>query len=78
LRQTGAPSQLRFFGATFSGPIQKKKSSFFLDISNRDQDSNAVVNAIILDPSFNPVQFNEEICGSHTKILDQPAGSTIN
>lgn len=55
-----APSQMRFFGGNISGPIQKKKSSFFLDISNRDQDSNAVVNAIILDPTLNPLVFNEE------------------
>ena len=56
-----APSQMRFFGGNFSGPIQKKKSSFFLDINNRDQDANAVVNAVVLDPSFNPVQFNPEV-----------------
>ncbi|MEP6849016.1 MAG: carboxypeptidase regulatory-like domain-containing protein, partial [Acidobacteriota bacterium] len=55
-----APSQTRFFGGNISGPIQKKKSSFFLDISNRDQDSNAVVNALILDPNLNPVIFDQE------------------
>src|SRR4051812_1280663 len=56
-----APSQTRFFGGNFSGPIQKGKSSFFIDISKRDQDNNAVVNAIILDPSFNPITFNQEV-----------------
>lgn len=55
-----APSQLRFYGGNISGPIQKGKSSFFLDISNRDQDNNAVVNALILDPSLNPLIFNQE------------------
>ena len=54
------PSQTRFFGGNLSGPIQKGKSSFFIDISNRDQDNNAVVNALILDPSLNPVIFNQE------------------
>ncbi|MGH7783634.1 MAG: TonB-dependent receptor, partial [Candidatus Binatia bacterium] len=58
--QNRAPSQTRFFGGNISGPIQKKRSSFFLDISNRDQDSNAVINAIILDPSLNPLLFNQE------------------
>lgn len=58
--QNRAPSQTRFFGGNISGPIQKKKSSFFLDISNRDQDSNAVINAIILDPDLNPLLFNQE------------------
>ncbi|MGI8409387.1 MAG: TonB-dependent receptor [Pyrinomonadaceae bacterium] len=55
-----APSQRRFFGGNVSGPIQKGKSSFFFDISNRDEDNNAVVNALILDPSLNPVVFSEE------------------
>jgi len=56
-----APSQLRFFGGNISGPIQKGKSSFFLDINNRDIDNNVVVNAIVLDPSLNPIPFQEEI-----------------
>ena len=56
-----APSQLRFFGGNISGPIQKGKSSFFLDVSNRDQDSNTIVNAIVLDPNLNPVAFAEDI-----------------
>jgi hypothetical protein len=55
-----APSQTRFFGGNVSGPIQKGKSSFFLDISNRDVDSNSVLNALILDPNLNPVPFQEE------------------
>ncbi|MEO8648222.1 MAG: TonB-dependent receptor [Acidobacteriota bacterium] len=55
-----APSQLRAFGGNVSGPIQKGKSSFFVDINNRDVDNNAVVNAIILDPAFNPIPFQNE------------------
>jgi hypothetical protein len=55
-----APSQRRFYGGNVSGPVQKGKSSFFFDISKREDDSNAVVNALILDPSFNVVNFNEE------------------
>jgi len=56
-----APSQTRFFGGNFSGPIKKGKASFFVDISKRDQDNNAVVNAVVLDANLNPVQFNQEI-----------------
>lgn len=55
-----APSQTRFFGGNVSGPIQKGKSSFFIDVSNRDIDNNTVVNAIVLDPSLNAVPFQEE------------------
>ena len=55
-----APSQSKYYGGNISGPIQKKKSSFFLDINNRQQDSNAVVNATIIDPTFAIVPFNQE------------------
>nr|MBA2378667.1 TonB-dependent receptor [Blastocatellia bacterium] len=56
-----APSQTRTYGGNVSGPIQKGRSSFFLDISNRDIDSNSVINAIILDPNLNEVPFQQEI-----------------
>ncbi len=56
-----APSQTRFFGGNISGPIQKGKSSFFIDINNRDVDNNTVINAVILDPNFNPVNFTEDV-----------------
>jgi hypothetical protein len=52
-----APSQTKFYGGNISGPIQKGKSSFFLDISNRSVDTNAVVNAFILDENLNEVPF---------------------
>src|SRR5688572_9517631 len=55
-----AASQLRFFGGSVSGPIQKGKSSYFLDINNRDVDNNTIVNAIILDSALNPVPFQQE------------------
>jgi hypothetical protein len=56
-----AASQLRFFGGNVSGPIQKGKSSFFIDINNRDVDNNTIVNAIILEPTtLNAVPFQQE------------------
>jgi hypothetical protein len=55
-----AASQLRFFGGNVSGPIQKGKSSFFLDINNRDVDNNTIVNALILDPALNVIPFQQE------------------
>jgi hypothetical protein len=55
-----APSQTRFFGGNISGPIVKGKASYFLDINNRDQDNNAIVNAIVLDENYNPLNFREE------------------
>ena len=46
--------------ANLSGPISKK-SSFFVDFQRRAIDDNAVVNATILDPSFNIVPFSQSI-----------------
>jgi len=55
-----ASSQTRFYGGNVSGPVQKNKSSFFLDISNREIDNTGNVNALILDQNFNIVGFNQE------------------
>ncbi|MCA1589399.1 MAG: TonB-dependent receptor [Acidobacteria bacterium] len=55
-----AASQLRFFGASVSGPIQKGKSSFFIDFSQRQEDTNTVVNARLLDANLNEIAFAEE------------------
>ena len=55
-----APTQTLVFGGNVSGPIQKGKSSFFLDVNNRRIDDGSVVNAIILDPNLNIVPFTEE------------------
>jgi uncharacterized membrane protein YgcG len=56
-----APYLLRRYGGNLSGPISKKKASFFLDFEKRDINDNAVVQAIILDPTLNPVDFNQTI-----------------
>src|SRR5947209_6757810 len=58
---TRAPFESRRYGGNLSGPISKKKASFFLDFEKRDIDDNAVVQAVILDPSLNPVSFNQTI-----------------
>ncbi len=55
-----ASSQQRFFGGTVSGPVKKGKSSFFLDISKRDIDNAAVVNALILNSSGGIVPFQQD------------------
>ena len=56
-----APSQTRYFSGNISGPVQKKKSSFFLDFSNRDVDNNTIINAQVLDPAFNIIGFRQDI-----------------
>jgi uncharacterized membrane protein YgcG len=61
LQATRAPYQNRRFGGNLSGPIIKKKASFFLDFERRSIDTNQVVNATILDPSFNIVPYSTAI-----------------
>src|SRR5437764_282761 len=58
---TRAPYQSRRYGGNLSGPISTKKASVFLDFERRETDDNAVVRAVVLDPSFNPVSFNQTI-----------------
>ncbi|HQU90722.1 MAG TPA: TonB-dependent receptor [Pyrinomonadaceae bacterium] len=55
-----APSQMRAFGGNISGPVIKGKASFFVDVNHRSNDSNAVVNASVLDADLNRIPFQEE------------------
>ncbi|GAC1399929.1 MAG: hypothetical protein NVSMB56_15070 [Pyrinomonadaceae bacterium] len=55
------PFQRRQFGGNLSGPIIKKKSSFFFDVEKRDVDDDAIIVAQILDSSLNPVAFNQVV-----------------
>ena len=52
---------MKFFGGNISGPIKKGKSSFTLEVNDRLDDTNAVINAVILDPSFNFTTFSQDI-----------------
>lgn len=54
---TRAPYMSRNLSGNYGGPITKKKSSFFLDFEKRDTNNQAVINATVLDPSFNIVSF---------------------
>jgi len=54
-----APSQSRLYGVNFSGPIVKKRASFFVDFERQATDNNAVVNATVLDSSFNIRPYNQ-------------------
>jgi len=56
-----ASSQTRFFGGNISGPVQKGRSSFFLDINNRDIDNNAIINALVLDPTLSVTSFRQDV-----------------
>lgn len=54
-----APFQARLFGGSVSGPLFKKRASYFFDFERRDITENAVVNALVLDAAGNPSSFNQ-------------------
>lgn len=43
--------QARNFGGNLSGPVIKKKASFFVDFEKRDSDDNAIINAPFVQPA---------------------------
>src|SRR5215831_609093 len=50
-----APYQQRQLSGSISGPIVKKKASFFFEANRNETDDNALINATVLDANFNPV-----------------------
>jgi hypothetical protein len=59
---TRAPYQQRLFNANLTGPIIPKRASFAFYFGRNESDSNAVVNATILDPvTLSPALFNQTI-----------------
>jgi hypothetical protein len=57
-----APFQLRTYGGNLSGPIQKRKSSFFIDFDRRESDGNSTVNAQLVEPgTLNFININRTL-----------------
>jgi hypothetical protein len=56
-----APFQVREFEGNLGGPIVKGRASFFLDVEKHSTDNNSLINALILDPSLTPVQYQQAI-----------------
>ncbi|MFN2576485.1 MAG: carboxypeptidase regulatory-like domain-containing protein [Pyrinomonadaceae bacterium] len=54
-----SPFQIRQFGGSVSGPIVKKKASFYLEANRNETDDNELVRATILDPAFNILQVGQ-------------------
>ena len=53
--------------ASVGGPMSKK-SSFFFQFERRDINDTSVVSAFILDPSFNPIPFNDAVPNPRTRM----------
>jgi hypothetical protein len=54
-------TSLRNVSGSFSGPVISKRASFFVNVSKRDVDDNAIINATILDASLNPTTFSQGV-----------------
>ncbi|HYX31206.1 MAG TPA: carboxypeptidase-like regulatory domain-containing protein [Pyrinomonadaceae bacterium] len=52
---TRSPFQIRYYGGNFSGPVIKKKASFFFNSERQEIDDNELVKATILDAKLNRV-----------------------
>lgn len=53
------PFQYRQYSANLSGPLIKRKASYFLDFNRNETDDNELVNATILDSNYNILQFGQ-------------------
>src|ERR1051326_6913851 len=69
---TRAPYMVRNYGGNLSGPISKKKASFFLDFEKRDINDEAIVTATILDPSLNIDPFSETVAVPNRRTTFSP------
>lgn len=55
------------YNASVGGPLSKK-ASFFFSVEGRNIDDSNIVNATILDPNFNPVQFTDAAPNPRTRL----------
>lgn len=53
------PFQIRQYEANLSGPLVKKKASFFFNFGRIETDDNELVRATVLDANLNPVDFGQ-------------------
>ncbi|MDX6694463.1 MAG: hypothetical protein QOF02_2066 [Blastocatellia bacterium] len=56
-----APYRFLLYGGNLSGPVIAKRASFFLDFERRDINDNSIINATVLDSSFNIAQLRQAI-----------------
>lgn len=59
--QNRAASQTRVFGGSLSGPVTTGKSSFFIDVNNRQLDNTAIINATVLNSANVITPFRQEL-----------------
>ena len=53
------PFQIRQYDVNFSGPLVKKKASYFVNFGRTETDDNDLVRAVVLDDNLNVVDFGQ-------------------
>src|SRR6201988_4298113 len=53
------PFQIRHYDMNLSGPVVKKKASFFFNFSPIGTDDNQLIRATVLDANLNPIDFGQ-------------------
>ena len=53
------PFQIRQYNFNLSGPLVKKKASYFLEVNRGETDDNELIRATVLDSSFNRVEVGQ-------------------
>ena len=53
------PFQFRQYNFNLSGPLVKRKASYFVDFNRNETDDNELIRATVLDSSFNPVEVGQ-------------------
>lgn len=66
------PYQALLYGATFSGPLQAKRASFFINFERRAIDDNAIIAATILDANLNITQFGQAVILPRRRLTVSP------
>lgn len=60
------------FGGNIGGPLIKDRLSYFFDAEYSRSQSNALINAIVLDPSLNPFQLSQSVVTPDDEIEFSP------
>jgi hypothetical protein len=66
------PFQLRNLSVDLSGPLVKKRASFFVDFERENIDNNALVNALVLDPNLNVTPLRRAVLAPSKNIEFSP------
>jgi carboxypeptidase family protein len=66
------PYQSRMYGGNMSGPIWPRRAAFFLDFNRQQIDTNAVINATVVDRTFGIVPLRQAVVTPQLRTMFSP------